>query len=509
MRRWPPCCLVLLLCLSCASSDSKKSDAVTQTAPETVRLGLEPVKVDLLFVFDPYGSGCQDRRLLSLQMRQFAQDILSNPLLDVQAGLASIRFSDVRGELVTKPLLDAGLGCAMAVNSPCLGAPDCEKEFGPGWKCMAYPAEYIYNFNGSVKSRCTLTCDDDSVCLDSICPVGCSENASCLSPLCGEVLAAPWECAHAGEISSGCLPGPDNDDCPSEFPSVLAGEDLKYLQCAMEFDSGASALGMLEEGLKTAWYAVDPEGPNAAQAELFVRPDAHLLTVFSNNQDDCSIDEDFCAPNWVCDSETAEKKCLAEGGTCKLDVAFSFFKGEETKLCCGVAKKDYWASCPLFGDFKGQEHHELAYEPTKEECHLDEDCEDGWYCDTHYGSGKCRPAFYSFNNVSDFVKPMGVPLFSLASLQSYYDRFMTLKSEPGMLHVRSLVGDARIFKSDAESMISDKCLGEAGSSAELEVASKLDKCVVYKELASTDVQCNDDPLAEGCPLCQYGVRHQG
>ena len=46
-----------------------------------------------------------------------------------------------------------------------------------------------------------------------------------------------------------------------------------------------------EMGLKAAWYALNPEGENAAQAKAFLRPDAYLLVVIVSDEDDCSADK--------------------------------------------------------------------------------------------------------------------------------------------------------------------------------------------------------------------------
>ena len=463
--------------------------------------GADPIQLDFLWIIDNSSSMVQEHRALSANFDQFVEILQSNLNIDIRLAVTTTDAVGQAGSFVNTPAQVYPLSAAQSHREPCLGAMDCQKLYGPGWSCQAVPAEEMHNFNGSVNTACVYRCEDDGECCQEFCTGDCGSDQSCVQDMCQD---APHDqctiqCSHAGEQSSGCIYPPDTADCAPNLPEKLTLKNLDHFKCLATVEVVQSGSASMEQGLKSAWLALDPDGVNSNQSAGFLRPGAYLVIVFVTDEDDCSVHEEFCAPNDFCDSPSEIDKCQKSGGTCKTDVAYSYFRGEETKLCCGIIKKDYFDSCALMGDFLGVDHHELAYDPTLSDCVVDEDCPDDWTCVEQSGQFKCLPEIYGFSNMADFVEATGAPLFSMRPVVDYYSRFRSLKPDPAKVLVAAITGDALLAPGAEQSMISAKCLGEKGDAKDLAVAAKLAHCIEYKSLKeAAENNCEENPDVEAC-----------
>lgn len=463
-------------------------------------------KLDILWVIDNSASMCQEQLALAQNFAQFVSLVLEYlPNVDLRLAVTTTDAAVNRGKFVNDPAKTFPPACVESVQHPCLGDVDCQKAFGPGWNCKDYSPDQMYNFNGSINSSCTFRCEADSECCEEFCTGDCGADQSCIKTMCDSAPsdACAYECKTpgGGPSNSGCLRPPDTADCPASPPSVLTMTNINDFKCIAQVEPEQSYSANLEQGLKTAWQALDPDGPNAQQATSFVRPDAYLLIVFVTDEDDCSIDEEYCSPSHSCDDQNDEDKCVKDGGNCRLDVRYSLLSGVKKKLCCGVVKKDYFNICSLLGDWKGYEHHTLSYDYSQTDCTEDDDCEEGWYCKTSGSQSKCRPSIFYFKTFASYssVTPAGTPIFSLTPAGTYAARFKSLKSDPAKVLVAAITGDGQVFPSDSDSLIAKKCLGEEGGQADQTTAAKLDKCVAYKAAKAADSNgCSEDPGKSGC-----------
>ena len=281
---------------------------------------------------------------------------------------------------------------------------------------------------------------------------------------------------------AGCAPMPATNSCPANLPTFIENSQLSLLPCLATPDYVQAYQPQMEQGLRMAWLALDKDGPNCVQADAFLRPDALLILVFLSDEDDCSIDEQFCSPSYGCDSNA---DCPV-GATCQVDEYFSQMMGKEMKLCCGVTKKDYYNRCSLLGDYKGLEHHNCAYDLNCQDCSSDDDCEYGWYCKQ---GKKCRPEYYSFTNSASCQNPPGTPIHALAPVDQYFASFALLKANPGMVFVVAVTGDGLAIADNSASLVSQACLDNV----------VLEGCQVYLQAAqSASPECQNQPKSPGC-----------
>lgn len=501
--------VLVALVVSAGCADIPIHDVSKSFAVEVSHIseGADPIKLDFLWVVDNSASMCQEQWALSQSFDQFVDQLQNNLNIDIRLAVTTTDASQNSGKFVNTPAKTFPPACVESFQEPCLGDIDCEKAFGPGWRCKDYSADQMYNYNGSINSSCTFRCDGDSECCEEFCTGECGSDQSCIKTMCED---APFEnctfiCRNpSDETNSGCVRPPDTGDCPANLPTKLTMQNIDLFKCIATVAPSQNYSANIEQGMAAAWYALDPNGPNAEQSAGFLRDDAYLVIVFVSDEDDCSIHGDYCAPNAYCDEPEDKTKCAKDGGTCKLDVEYSYIRGKETRVCCGTVKKDYYNICSLLGEYKGYDHHVLSYDLTKSDCQSDEDCDEGWYCKESSGKHKCRPYYFSFPHIADYFNPPGAPIFSLAPVVEYYSNFRSLKPDPAKVLVAAINGDGQIFKSDSKSMISKKCLGEEGAESDKALAAKLDRCVAYKALKAADKDgCVDDPSKDGCESFAY------
>jgi len=437
-----------------------------------------PVKLDLLWVIDNSSSMCQEQASLARSFNSFVTQLDSYLNVDINLAVTTTDALMGQGKFSNTPATVFPNACSETKKLPCAANTECVDAFGASWVCNPPQSTggslLLYNKNGSLNSSCTYSCDSNADCCENFCYVDeCGDDMSCVDQMCGD---SEDDCTQTCKAPGGgsdelknCVAQPDTGDCPSGIPTVLTETSLEYFPCIATVGAVQSFTANLESGLKTAWMALDPSGLQAEQSAGFLRDDAYLIIVFVTDEDDCSIDEDFSSPSFDCEDD----------GDCP---GYTLCK---QGLCHGIVKKDYYNICALLGEYKGEAHHDCAYDKDCQDCESDADCDEGWYCKVD----KCRPYIYGFNTISSVQKPAGTPLFALTPVSKYYSQLRSLKADPAKVLVAAIVGDAIIKKSDQKSLISEDCLED----------EKMERCQNYL-VAKADAsnKCLEDPIADGC-----------
>jgi hypothetical protein len=477
--------LVLAACEDVPVHDVSKTFAVEVSQ---VSESAGAIKLDILWIIDNSASMCQEQWTLARSFSEF-KTMLSTYLEQIDIRLAVVTTNVAqRGEFRNEPAETFPPACVEQKIWPCLGDADCEKKYGEGWQCSSTAATDLYNLNGSVNSTCTFHCGTEGECCQEFCFADeCGDNSSCIKSKCKDMPSedCTFTCRDPnGTTSNGCQRAPDTKDCPSNVPKVLTMQNIDLFKCIATVPPEQKYSANMEQGLKTAWWALNPNGPNQGQSAGFLRPDAYLVIVFVSDEDDCSIDEAFAAPNSKCEKDS---DCTdVPFSKCKLDVRLSQINGKETKLCTGTVKKDYYNVCSLLGDYKGSSHHSCAYDMGCNDCSTDSDCDYGWYCKQ---GKKCRPKIFNFPNIASYQVPPGHPIFALAPVSDYYSKLRSLKSDPAKVLVAAITGDGLVKKDDKKSLISQDCLEN----------KDLLFCQDYQEAKKADkAGCDDAPEKAEC-----------
>lgn len=477
---------VLAAVIISACADVPVHDITSSVRVETSSLaGSRVVKLDFLWVIDNSTSMCQEQQALAQSFDQFASMLKTYLNADIRVAVTNMRDDC---DFVNTAASAYPIVCRETVSHACLGSMDCQKEFGPGWdcKCDKCNAADLYNVNGSVTSDCVFHCGDESACCGEFCfQDECAPDESCLKTECSDrAEECLFECRNpqSTQDDNGCVAIPDTAECPSNVPTVLTMNNLDLFKCNASTPLEQDFKAQFEQGLRSGWCALDPEGRNADDVAGFLRPDAYLVLIFVTDEEDCSVDEQFASPNWACETDA---DCPAYS-KCKIDKAFSYLVGQEKRLCHGVIKKDYYGKCTVIGDYKGPTHHALAYDLSKRDCEKDDDCEYGWSCAQ---GKKCRPEFFNLGTIASYQQPPGLPIFSLAPVSKFYARFKALKSDPSKVLIAAIIGDGMPVASDKESLISEQCLND----------QRFLRCQEYAALEpDLKEECVKDPDAEEC-----------
>ena len=440
----------------------------------------KPIKLDFLWVIDNSSSMCQEQASLTRSFVSFV-DLLDSYLnVDINLAVTTTNVILGQGRFSNQPATIYPNACAEAKVHACATNNDCTDVFGSGWQCDPPKGPggslRLYNKNRSLNSSCVYTCQSSGECCEKFCYMDeCGDDLTCAVQMCGDPEGSCTQtCVAPGggtNTDKGCVAQPATQACPSSgVPSVLTDKSLDLFPCIATVGADQSPFANLESGLKAAWMALDPDGMRAEQSLGFLREDSYLIVVFISDEDDCSIDEDFCSPSFDCESNSdcpGYTRC--QGG-----------------LCCGIVKKDYYNTCALLGEYKGKAHHSCAYDLSCRDCETDGDCDEGWHCK---GDKKCRPYIYGFNTLASFQQPSGTPLFALAPVSKYYSQLRSLKADPAKVLVAAIVGDALVQKGDQKSLISEECIGD----------EKLERCQDYEAAKSMEsARCKEDPAADGC-----------
>ena len=163
------------------------------------------------------------------------------------------------------------------------------------WGCLQPTSlSQVTNDNGSTNASCRRHCTpgDDATCKNLF-----GDKAICYTP-------------SGNPASSGCMLPPETADCPTpdKLPSVLHNDQLDLFHCIATVGASSTQQAGFEGGLRSAWMALNPAGPNcpdgpvlvndqgysvknpACQYAQLVRDDATLVIVVVSDDDDCSVD---------------------------------------------------------------------------------------------------------------------------------------------------------------------------------------------------------------------------
>lgn len=247
------------------------------------------VKLDILWVIDNSGSMCQEQNALAANVDAFLGTIGS--LIDVDPRLAVVTTDALteseRGRFHHEAATSFPPGCAAAVVEKCLTDDDCANALAgkvkdPSlWRCKppSQGASGLTNPNGSLNSMCRLICQTD---------------ADCAVELDGQHKCTPFDAKlHV------CLAPPDVAGCPAVLPDFVDEEVAasmgstvsEVFRCMAIVGALSTQSAQFEQGLRTATLALDVNGPNAAQAKGFLRPDAYQVVIFLSDEEDCSTSD--------------------------------------------------------------------------------------------------------------------------------------------------------------------------------------------------------------------------
>lgn len=341
----------------------------------------EPIKLDFLWVIDHSPSMCQEQRDLTAGFSKFIEGLQAAGQVDAQMAVVTVAQLPDRepstaivtkvGQFMKKPATTFPPGCRERTRRGCLTDADCTQPFtanwvlkdplssmcapdsrqeqplagNPGdWTCAASTAAFaLTNHNCSINSVCRYTCASTEECVNMFGP-----GAKCVQPGGGDIVKGP------GVATAGCIFDPDTVDCPpaNELPPVLRQSEplpqkyqtdpnrvrtqLDWFKCIATVGTGQSPEASFEGGLRSAWMALDPNGPNCpkdasgkpqadCQYRQLVRDDAYLIIVVVSDDDDCSV---------------------------RLDLPLSYGTQEEVKQTQGFIPIDMWNVCQVRGDMQ-------------------------------------------------------------------------------------------------------------------------------------------------------------
>jgi hypothetical protein len=456
---------------------------------------LPHVKVDLLWVTENGVDMLRMEAGMVAGMHRVVERLkAAAPHLSLRLASTTPAASNTMGRFTTVPR-SVEEGRPVLPFYPCTDDDDCKAAFGNGWKCFGSDLVDDDSY-GFWSARCYFPCTGAGQCCQPNCtPDLCPSFFPCGNDSCFAAGASdcPFDCAGQNQSDFDeviCRQLPPTSDCPNPAPSVLVvdsaiGVDESNLfKCISLTDDYDRLYGHVtnDHGFKAAWRALNPAGPHAEQAKSFVRDDALLLVVFVAYDAECSVDDDFCSPNWPCQHDSDCPSVME----CKVDLALSKIQGQTTKLCCGGYKQDYYRRCQFLGDYKGGEHHVLAYDKEQVECTSDDDCDEFWFC---AGSKKCRSIFLPDVPYASYQSPPGYPFHSLWAVADVKQALEGLKPSPGQLLIASVVGDALLTPGPYESVVSQSCM-ESGD---------LPGCAAYAAaIDSASPECLENPQAAGC-----------
>lgn len=255
----------------------EKSFTMTVTVGQGDGLG---VPIDFLWVVDNSSSMCQEQVALAAAFDSFTSRL--DEFLDADARVA-VTTMDAACSPDMPGLVSGGgafvhtaataFSCTQNEYATCLSPDDCEAALGEGdWSCHL-PL-------GTTSEVCTVAPNDEVL---SYCNLHCESDDECTSRY-GE----SYRC-HSSGLTKTCRPIPPTEGCPSDLPPWLGADELDLFRCQASVGVHTAPCFRQEEGLKAATLALDKAGPNAAQAQDFLRDEAWLVVIFISDEDDCSL----------------------------------------------------------------------------------------------------------------------------------------------------------------------------------------------------------------------------
>lgn len=231
-----------------------------------------PVKVDFVWVVDNSSSMCQEQAALADGFDVFLGSLESGlQELDARIAVVTMDLNGSAGAFAFEPPEKVHFACGATQQIAAPSSDQCSAACGDHAK-SELPAVW---WQGGVMCQCRQQCDVDADCAG---------------------LGQGYECVVIGDTSA-CKPPLGTDGCPdgATLRSLMPAE-AAYLThdnardlfgCVARAETNEKA--GLEQGLGSVLSALDAAGPQAVQAQHFLRDDAWLVVVFMSDEDDCTL----------------------------------------------------------------------------------------------------------------------------------------------------------------------------------------------------------------------------
>ena len=280
--------------MACGSEPAPSTAPLSQDVSDDVGTAPPSVALDLLWVIDNSKSMCVEQLEVAARAQAVVERLEADGVWDYRMAVVTTDMlsSDWAGRFRHHPLSEFCFACAAVRFQTCDPATDAG--CGPGWQCNGPQEEAKrVNCNGSTNVRCKRDCASDAECDAQL--VGAAQGAACDE----DVAACRYKCLqpNADPSSAACIPRSPNADCPSADAIAETLGPGRYVtaktsdlwRCISPVGAESHSNTNLEQGFNAALAALEPNGPNAAQATGFLRPDALLGVIFVTDDDDCSV----------------------------------------------------------------------------------------------------------------------------------------------------------------------------------------------------------------------------
>lgn len=317
-------------------------------------------------------------------------------------------------------------------NTLATAAPDAMSK--KDWKCKASSVTYVSNDNCSVNSYCWKHCTSgpseaqkaagDKECRDLYekgVPAD-KQRIKCFVPG-----GSTYEAA-------GCQFPPATNDCPinpatgkpDDLPAVLTQKNLDLFHCIATVGASSTQEAGFEGGLRSAWHALDPSGPNCpnglgspdCQTSQLLRDNAYLVIVIVSDDDDCSVNLNLSLANQTPDEKALLAKTLPKEDWDKCQKLGDSVAGNETLNegnCEYIRAKQVGSTMTCASDC-----HKL--DPT------------GLTAEFKTCMAKARDTYLAVNIKMQNAK--------FAPTSDFVNRFKSLKADPSRVIVAAITGDS-------------------------------------------------------------------
>lgn len=280
-RSLPTVAFLALMTVACNPVPIDNLERTFSMKVETSAGTDQQVKIDFLWVIDNSTSMCEEQVALAASFQTFTQKLSTFFAIDARLAVTT---ADAQCDLDPEAKINASKGvfnnvpasrfpaaCYFKDQVECSSDDDCGA--AGEWSCAVEQLDTcIVNPNGSVNTSCRRLCNSDADCAAQF----GDPSFECLQP--------------GGSGDTGCLKQPDTQACPANLPSVLTSVDnnIEDFACLATVGVYSSKCFKYEQGLRTAFTAIDVNGQNSEQAKNFLREDAYLVIIIVSDEDDCS-----------------------------------------------------------------------------------------------------------------------------------------------------------------------------------------------------------------------------
>ncbi|MEY3012810.1 MAG: hypothetical protein RIT45_1545 [Pseudomonadota bacterium] len=450
----------------------------------------EPVKLDFLWVVDHSASMCQEQRDLAKGFQSFITKLQSLGSIDAQMAVVTVQQvpdkTDIKvvGRFMHRPATALPANCMERVRLPCINDSQCStpynftfptttdgtlcspnpmpvaNSFTSGkWQCVGPDAKDVANTNCSINSYCEARCSDtknhtDCRALFEPDVPKDKQRIKCVVPGGG---------ANTG--NAGCLYPPESEGCPpaDQLPAVLKADQLDLFRCNATLGAGQSLEAGFEGGFRSAWVALDPDGPNCNYDACV----AHLRSCCVDGGEWCKSDQNDakCAKDKAefCEELKDETKCqnrallrddaylvivfVSDDDDCSVDPAIN-------PLDKKFVTKEDWGVCQKIGDAKAgnQELNEGNCEFRRSKnagVYCPSDCVPGATTKDPSGKLKCpngckdgSPEQATCQEAVEAGRSSWVrKKAAFPPVGEWVNRFKSLKNDPARVIVASIAGD--------------------------------------------------------------------